>query len=452
MTADITLRGPGDVVAILPYQLGYHPRDSAVVISLRGKRVGLVARTDLPPEKFVDEVVSSLMGPLVRDGATSVIVVGYEDEPDTSQPLLVALVEQLERAGIHVVDVAVVRDGRRYSPICSEPCCPPEGVALPDPADVPGVAEYVALGRSPLRSRGAVEELVAPEPWRCLGVARAVDSRSRMPRGRRRSVAAWKGLLDPGEAGRRPPDRRAVADLALGLADIPWRDGLIAWLVPSVLPTEEIDPRVMALLCAAMPTWGGMGPPPAPERRASRVLTGRGLRPGGRARRSAPPRAGPVPVRARPVPRRGGGRVHRGRTRGLGRWRRRDRAGGRRPGRSPGSRLPTGQAARAPRRHGAAAAAGHRAGASRGHPGAGRLTPSARHSERLTWRVAARVAWMPVMSPSAKPRFAGRQPSSRWGAPGDDLAARTVWQARARGASCHDGHPDEVDRSGLASR
>ena len=201
MTADITLRGPGDVVAILPYQLGYHPRDSVVVISLRGKRVGLVARTDLPPEEHVDEVVSTLMGPLVRDGATSVIVVGYEDDPDTSQPLLLALVEQLERAGIDVVDVAVVRDGRRYSPICSEPCCPPDGVALPDPADVPGVAEYVALGRSPLRSRGDVEGLVAPEPWRCLGVERAIDSRSRMPRARRRSVAAWRAVLDRGGAG-----------------------------------------------------------------------------------------------------------------------------------------------------------------------------------------------------------------------------------------------------------
>ena len=265
MTADITLRGPGDVVAILPYQLGYHPRDSAVVISLRGKRVGLVARTDLPPEEHVDEVVCTLMGPLVRDGATSVIVVGYEDEPDTSQPLLLALVEQLERAGIHVVDVAVVREGRRYSPICSEPCCPPDGVALPDPADVPGVAEYVALGRSPLRSRGDVQGLVAPEPWRCLGVERAIeralaDAACSPTLGR-----AWRAVLDPGERGRRPPDRRAVADLALGLADIPWRDGLIAWLVPSVLPTESIDPRVMALLRSALPTWGGMGAPAEPR-------------------------------------------------------------------------------------------------------------------------------------------------------------------------------------------
>ncbi len=259
MTADITLRGPGDVVAILPYQLGYHPHDSVVVISLRGKRVGLVARADLPPERFVAEVVASLLGPLVRDGATSVIVVGYEDHPDTSQFLLLALVEQLEQAHIDVVDVAVVRDGRRYSPICSEPCCPPQGVALPDPADVPGVAEYVALGRSPLRSRADVEGLVAPEPWRCVGVARALASRARMPRRRRRSVAAWSALLDRGEKGRRPLDRAVVADLALGLADIPWRDGLIAWLVPTVLPTDKIDRTVLALLGSALPTWGGMG-------------------------------------------------------------------------------------------------------------------------------------------------------------------------------------------------
>ena len=151
---------------------------------------------------------------------------------------------------------------------------PADGVALPDPADVPGVAEYVALGRSPLRSRADVEGLVAPEPWRCLGVARAVASRARMPRGRRRSVAAWKAVLDPGEAGRRPPDRRAVADLALGLADITWRDGLIAWLVPSVLPTGSIDARVMAMLRAALPTWGGMGLGPQP--RALRVVAGAG--------------------------------------------------------------------------------------------------------------------------------------------------------------------------------
>ena len=125
MTADITLRGPGDVLAVLPYQLGYHPRSCVVAIALRGRTVGLVARTDLPPDEHVAEGVAALVGPLQRDGATAVIVVGYEDEPDASQPALVALVDQLEGAGVEVVDVVVVRDGRRYSPLCAESCCPP---------------------------------------------------------------------------------------------------------------------------------------------------------------------------------------------------------------------------------------------------------------------------------------------------------------------------------------
>jgi hypothetical protein len=259
MTADITLRGPDDVVAALPYQLGYHPRDSVVAVSLRGKRVGLVARCDIPPAGHERQVVATLIGPLLRDGATSVIVVGFEDVPDASHPLVLALVERLELTGIDVTDVAVVRDGRRYSPVCSEPCCPPEGVELTHPADVPCVAEFVALGRAPLGSRDAVEDLVAPEPWRCAGVAAAIESRSGMPRRRRRSAAAWRAVLASGERGRRPADSRVVADAALGLADVPWRDGLIAWLVPSLLPSGAVDARVLAQLRSSLPVWGGMG-------------------------------------------------------------------------------------------------------------------------------------------------------------------------------------------------
>ncbi len=209
MTADITLRGPSDVVGILPYQLGYHPRDSVVVVSLRGKRVGLVARADLPPDDHVDEVVSTLLGPLVRDGATSVIVVGYEDEPDVSQPLLMALVEQLERAGIDVLDVPVVRDGRRYSADLLRAVLPPEGIALSDPADVPGVAEYVGMGRAPLRSREAVEDWSRPSRGGATG--------SRMPWSPVSDAASAPAVgggvgQGPGDRGRRGlarPDARS---------------------------------------------------------------------------------------------------------------------------------------------------------------------------------------------------------------------------------------------------
>ena len=152
MTADITLRGPGDVVATLPYQLGYHPTESVVLVALEAGRVGLVARCDLPPDDGVDATVAVLLEPLLRERPDAVVLVAYERVPDSSHAVLTTLVEQLERHRVEVLGVDVVRDGRRYSPICSEPCCPPDGVPVPDPADVPAVAELVALGRAPLAS------------------------------------------------------------------------------------------------------------------------------------------------------------------------------------------------------------------------------------------------------------------------------------------------------------
>ncbi len=285
MTADITLRGPGDVLAVLPYQLGYHPRDSIVAISLRGRRVGLVVRTDLPPDGEAESTVAGLVEPLVRDGATSVLLVGYEDEADASSPALVALVEQVEQRGIDVVDVVVVRDGRRYSPICSEPCCPPDGIPLPDPADVPGVAELVARGRSPLVSRDAVEALVAPDPTACEGVGDALAVRAGMPGRRRRSAAAWRVLLRRSRTQEEPrvtggparPSARVVADAVLGLADIAWRDGLVAWLAPGVLPAGLLDSSVLTLLRRELPTWAGMG---MPQRAAPRLAVREAEAPG----------------------------------------------------------------------------------------------------------------------------------------------------------------------------
>ena len=273
MTADITLRGPGDVIAVLPYQLGYHPSRSVVAVALRGRRLGLVARSDLPPDDEACSTAASLVGPLLRDGATSVIVLGYEDVPDASQPVLAALVEQLERAGVDVVDAVVVRGGRRFSLTCSDSCCPPDGVPLPQPADVPAVAEFVALGRAPLPTRAAVEGLLAPDARCCAGVAAEVGARARLPHRRRRSAEAWALLLE--ERGGQVAncdglEAGSVADLVLGLADVAWRDGLIAWLAPGVLPAHQLDGAVVALLRSSLPVWGGMGLTAAGPARAAR--------------------------------------------------------------------------------------------------------------------------------------------------------------------------------------
>jgi hypothetical protein len=252
MTADITLRGPEEIIAVLPYQLGYHLSHCVVAVALRGRTMGMVARADLPPAEHAEEVAGTLVDALRRDGATSVVVVAWEDETDSSTPVTLALVERLESEGVTVVDVAVVRGGRRYSPICAEQCCPPDGAPLRDPTTVPAVADLVALGRAPLEHRDAVDRLVAPDPD-AHGLGRVLATRASRRPGRRRWARAWAEVLAVSREG--PLRPAAVADAALSLADVPWRDGMVAWLSPGVLPFSEVDDEVLRQLRSSVPRW-----------------------------------------------------------------------------------------------------------------------------------------------------------------------------------------------------
>ena len=91
MTTPISLRGSGDLVATLPYQLGYHPRRSAVAVGLHDGTVGLVARVDLPPAAAVSAAVEAFLAPFRREGPDGVLLVGYEDDEGDAVPFLRAV-------------------------------------------------------------------------------------------------------------------------------------------------------------------------------------------------------------------------------------------------------------------------------------------------------------------------------------------------------------------------
>ena len=442
MTADITLRGPGDVVAVLPYQLGYHPRDSVVVVSLRGQRVG-PGRPHRPPARRARRRGrgSTLVGPLRARRRH----VGHRRR----------LRGRARRQPAHCSSPSSSSSSGPASTSSTSPWCATAGATR---RSAPSRAARPRASRCP--TRPTCPAWPSSSPWgasplrvarrRCDGPrrARAVrgargrgavdvavpDAASRRRRVRGLGAAPRRAGARPGASrvGGRPATAESVADLALGLADIAWRDGLIAWLAPGVLPADELDRergRAAALRrCRRGAAWASARGAP-------------GAAPAGGAGATAPPWpreretccsgcSALCRSRARRVPRRGGSGVHRRGARGLGRRRRRDRPGGRRRGpcgwprttawpgcsnaSSTGLRLPpvTGPASVDAGTLGRAASDAALLGTR--VPALGRVASSA-----------PRVPWMPVMSPSAKPRFAGRQPSSRWGAPGDDLAAPT---------------------------
>ncbi|MFM6848553.1 MAG: DUF4192 family protein [Terrabacter sp.] len=156
----ISLSGPAELLTIIPFHLGFQPERSVVVMCFHGKRLGLVARLDAVDDPIASVSAAQLL-PTVLDGSpSSVAIVGFEGEPAESLPLVEELVEGLERARVVVRERLVVRDGRWRSIGCD--CCPDEGWLLPEQADVPAVASYVALGHSVLPDRAGLARLVEP--------------------------------------------------------------------------------------------------------------------------------------------------------------------------------------------------------------------------------------------------------------------------------------------------
>ncbi len=249
--ATISCSGPGELLALLPYQLGYHPRDAVVVVGLDGSRLAFLERLDLPPADALTEAVASLTAPLRRERPESVLLVGYESLPAESVPLLDLLALECATQGIDVLDAWVVRDERWLSLRCAKPCCSGAGTPLPDPTRTPGVAEFVGMGVAPLADREAVDALVRPDP-----VAAATTLDALAPVGDPDDVvAAWRRLTEPhGDAGTGDVlTAGEVAVLAASLTDLAWRDAVIGRLCPGSLPAGASPPDTGRRVVAAVP-------------------------------------------------------------------------------------------------------------------------------------------------------------------------------------------------------
>ena len=139
MTAPpIKLRGPADLLAVIPHLLGFQPQHAIVVMALRDNKIDLTERIDLPAPERVGEVAEALVRHVRRETAEAALLVGYEDTAGESRPILEALTQQLPAQGVSIRDRLVVHDGRWRSLDCDRPsCCPPGGMPLSQRAGSP---------------------------------------------------------------------------------------------------------------------------------------------------------------------------------------------------------------------------------------------------------------------------------------------------------------------------
>jgi hypothetical protein len=117
----LRIRTEADVLALVPFTLGFHPEDSLVLITLTGSGRPFHARIDLPDEPGeLKAVVEVLTRAAVRNGGPGphrvALVVVYSDDECVAEAASGLLSESLEDTGFEVV-MTIRADGSRWFPL-----------------------------------------------------------------------------------------------------------------------------------------------------------------------------------------------------------------------------------------------------------------------------------------------------------------------------------------------
>ncbi|WP_436525203.1 DUF4192 domain-containing protein [Actinoplanes sp. HUAS TT8] len=188
-TCNLAIRTPAELIAVVPFVMGYHPSDSVAMVGLSGSRLDFAACHDLPPpdwtaadaQKAADDVADAV----ALQRPERVVIVGYGTAKRVI-PSLLRSAEAVTRRGVDVLDVMRVTDGRWWSYTCTDrECCPPEGSPCL-PGDSVIAAEATFHGNVALPSRRDLTAQVAP-------VAGA--ERAEMRRATERARSRFTGLL-----------------------------------------------------------------------------------------------------------------------------------------------------------------------------------------------------------------------------------------------------------------
>lgn len=120
------LHEPSELVAALPYLLGFHPRDSLVVVTLRPGEpptIGVVLRADLPPPGEEEAFAEQLCTPLAAtgDGTVIIVVVGGPSCVPAAVAVLRAALQQLGVVVAHTVWAAATTPGAAWSTLDAPP-------------------------------------------------------------------------------------------------------------------------------------------------------------------------------------------------------------------------------------------------------------------------------------------------------------------------------------------
>ena len=231
-----TLHGLGELVAYLPYELGFRPTDSLVVVGLHVDRVGVVARLDLADVDDLTPGIDRVGRVFAQAGVRDALCCAFVDTdpaPVCRPARLLDLTGQLLRShDVVAAHLLVVREDSWWAHRCGCGHCPPHPTAVPGPERVDAVMESVLDGIAPHASR--IDLSASLRQCRPL-LARAIDAAPVMDRPMPRAAvtaAIWEILHGTGPIHEMPVP--VLAALGGALADPVTRDEVFGQLAPGL--------------------------------------------------------------------------------------------------------------------------------------------------------------------------------------------------------------------------
>jgi hypothetical protein len=229
---------PDELLAIIPYLVGFHPDESIVAVFVKSGRVALTARMDLPPESAADDLARQIDHLATRERADALALVAYGAASLSAHRLLARLMDGLSK---HVLtDVLYVGHGRWWSLTCTEDCCPPCGTPFDlDSHPVSAAAVFAGLGTLANRQELAASISGPPEAElpRLQALADSLLGELKQSEDHRPAARLMGSLIDSATSDPGVLDEGTCVLLALLVSDGHIRD--LAWALLSPTNAEE---------------------------------------------------------------------------------------------------------------------------------------------------------------------------------------------------------------------
>jgi hypothetical protein len=244
----LRISSPAGLLAVVPHLLGFTPENSLVVLGVAplSGRVRFALRYDLPDPPDAAEsagIAAHAASILARYQLATAVVAGYGPGPLVT-PAADSIRGTASRAGVELLDVLRVQDGRFWSYLCSEPaCCPADGVPF-DAAAHPASVVLADAGLPVLPGRDALAVTIAPLTGPAAEAMAEATRRAERVAARLIASAGPRALERPGLAAVRAAvqayrDGRTVSSpvrhawLALVLTSVRIRDDAWARMDPA---------------------------------------------------------------------------------------------------------------------------------------------------------------------------------------------------------------------------